>query len=448
MRPRVAVVGGGVLGSVLAMRLQEAGAQVTLLERGSRVGGLAGAMEFGEHVVDRFYHVVVPSDERLIALAGEVGLGDQLRFSPVGAGFLIDGELRDFNGVADFLRFSALTPLQRARLGWFVAQCQLRSGYDALEDIPLEQWLVRHCGRGLTERIWKPLLNSRFEGRWSELPATYLWARTRRMSGARTGASKGEEMGHVIGGHQRLIDAVAARAGELGVEFWLGAPVEGLSLDSAGRVTGVRVGGADQRFDLVISTLQPPALRHLLPESLQPLLSAYPTRFLGVVCLVMKVRRSLSPYYAVNICDPTPVTSVVETSHVVGTEHTDGLRLIYVPRYCDPQAPEQEEDDQSIYDRFTGAVAQVAPHFSHADVVDWTVQRARLVEPVHAVGVRPRVAPVWPGVDGLALASASQIYPRLLNGESVIEMAETVAAQAIRRLPSMDRTPNRAAVHA
>jgi protoporphyrinogen oxidase len=433
-RPRVGIVGGGILGTVLALRLQQAGAAVTVLERSGAVGGLAAAMDFGGHTVDRFYHVIVPSDERMIALSEEVGLGDQLRFTPVGAGFLVNGELHDLNGIGDFLRFGPLTPWQRLRLAWFVAQCQLRSSYGGLENLSLERWLRRHSGRGVTERIWKPLLNSRFDSNWSELPATYLWARTRRMSGARTGRGRGEEMGHMIGGHQRLIDAVAARAQAAGVELWLGAQVEGLALGGDGSVEGVRVAGEDVPFDLVIGTLQPPALRHLLPESLHGLLEAYPRRYLGVVCVVLKVKRSLTPYYAVNICDPTPITTVVETSHVVGTDHTDGLRLIYLPKYCDPGAPEQTEDEASLYARFTEGLARVAPGFSHDDVVDWTVQRTRLVEPVHAAGTTPRVAPIWPGVPGLALASASQIYPRLLNGESVVEMAETVAAQAIERL--------------
>jgi hypothetical protein len=41
---------------------------------------------------------------------------------------------------------------------------------------------------------------------------------------------------------------------------------------------------------------------------------------------------------------------------------------------------------------------------------------------------------VWPGVPGLGLASATQIYPRLLNGDSVVDMAERVAGEAIERL--------------
>jgi protoporphyrinogen oxidase len=456
-RPRVAVVGAGVLGTVLALRLAQGGARVTLLERAPTPGGLAGSMDFDGHRVDRFYHVVVPSDERMRALAGELGLASELSFTPVGVGFFVDGVLHPFNGVGDFLRFSPLSPLGRARLAWFVAQCQLRKDYAALEDIRLEAWLTRHCGRAVVNRIWRPLLDSRFDARHDELPATYLWARTNRMRSARSGGGGGERMGAIAGGgHERLVLAAARRARELGVEVRLGAGVEGLVLEAGAedgdavaggvvagggvaagggtRVVGVRVDGAEERFDLTIPTLQPPALRRLLPAALAPLLDAYPSRYLGVVCLVLKLRHSLLPYYSVNICDPTPITTVVETSHVVGTAHTDGLRLAYLPKYCAPNAPEFSEEDESVYRRFTAMLARLAPSFSHDDVVAWTVQRAPLVEPVHALGHRPRTAPLWPGVDGLALASASQVYPRLLNGESLVGLAETVAAQALGRL--------------
>ena len=98
--------------------------------------------------------------------------------------------------------------------------------------------------------------------------------------------------------------------------------------------------------------------------------------------------RSLLPYYAVNITEPTPMTSAVETTQVLGTEHTDGLHLVYMPKYCDPGAPEQSEDDESVYRRFTDYLARLSPGFSRDEVVDWTVQRAKLVEPVHTASAR------------------------------------------------------------
>lgn len=448
---RIGVVGGGVLGATLSLRLAEAGAEVTLLERGSSIGGLAGTFDFGGHEVDRFYHVITPADSRMIAMAEEVGLGERLRFANVGAGFFADGEMHDFNGLGDLLRFAPLSPLARLRLGWFVAQCQLRGSPAKLDKIALEDWLRRICGREVVERIWKPLLASRFDGDPSGLPATYLWARTRRMSGARESkGSGGEAMGHIVGGHQCLIDAIAARAEALGVEILTDAPVSGLTTSPAGAVTGVELEGERRSFDLTIPTLQPPALRFLLPDAHQGLLGAYPQRWLGCVCLILKVPRSLLPYYAVNIVEPTPITSAVETTQVIGTLNTGGNHLVYVPKYCDPAAPEQSEPDELIYERFTDFLGVLSPGFSREEVLDWTVQRAKLVEPVHqmsADGAALQMAPIWPGVEGLALASNAQIYPYLLNGDSVMGFAEGVAAEVASRLELHGAAVGRDSVH-
>ena len=377
----------------------------------------------------------MPSDERMLALADEVGLTDEVSFSPVGVGFYVDGEMHPFNGLGDFARFPPLSLLGRARLAWFVLQCQLRARLHgtredaarALAAAPLRPARVR---AHLAPAAELPL---RLAATTSCPPPTCGRAPTGCAArGPRAGA--GETMGCIRGGHERLIEAIGDRARSLGVDIRLGAGVEGLVLGSDGAVKGVQVDGKAETFDLTIATLQPPALRRLLPEQLQPLLEPYPKRFLGVVCLVMEVKESLLPYYSVNICDPTPITTVVETSHVVGTEHTGGNRLVYLPKYCEASAPEFTEDDQSVYDRFTEMLGKLAPGFRHEDVVAWTVQRAPLVEPVHARGVESRIAPVWPDVDGLALASASQVYPRLLNGDSIVRMAEATAVEAIERL--------------
>ena len=99
-----------------------------------------------------------------------------------------------------------------------------------------------------------------------------------------------------------------------------------------------------------------------------------------------------------------------------------------------PTSETFQADDATIYERFTAMLRTMVPDFTDDDVVDWTVQRAPLVEPVHARGHSPRTAPVWPGVEGLGLASASQVYPRLLNGDSIVRLAEQVANETSARL--------------
>ena len=355
------------------------------------LGGLAGGDGLRRHRVDRFYHVVVPSDERMLALADEVGLADQVRFSPVGVGFYIDGEMYPFNGIGDFLRFPPLSPLRARPPGVVRAQCQLRRCYEALDDMPLDRWLRRHCG----QRGDRPHL----------APAAGLPLRRPPRRAARD-LPVGAHEPHAQRPHLRRAPARRWAASTAATSALIEAarrprPLargrrparrrrRGPRARDDGAVRGVR--GRRRASSRSTSRSRPCSRRRCASccrTTCHHLLDAYPQRYLGVVCLVLKLRRSLLPYYSVNICDPTPITTVVETSHVVGTEHTDGLRLVYLPKYCEAGAPEFREDDRSIYDRFTDMLARLAPDFRHEDVVDWTVQRAPLVEPVHARGTTP-----------------------------------------------------------
>ena len=49
-------------------------------------------------------------------------------------------------------------------------------------------------------------------------------------------------------------------------------------------------------------------------------------------------------------------------------------------------------------------------------------------------GTRRGSRPCGPASEGLGLASASQVYPRLLNGDSIVRLAEQVAAETSERL--------------
>ena len=56
-REHFGIVGGGLLGLTLALRLVQRGYRVTLLEAADHVGGLADAWQLGDITWDRHYHV-------------------------------------------------------------------------------------------------------------------------------------------------------------------------------------------------------------------------------------------------------------------------------------------------------------------------------------------------------------------------------------------------------
>jgi protoporphyrinogen oxidase len=95
---RWGVVGGGLLGMILAHRLAEDGKRVVLYEGGASLGGLAGAWQLGEWVWDKHYHATRMSDGSLRNLLEELGLADEMEWVPAQTGLYADGQLHSVPG--------------------------------------------------------------------------------------------------------------------------------------------------------------------------------------------------------------------------------------------------------------------------------------------------------------------------------------------------------------
>lgn len=96
MSGRVAVIGGGVAGGSAALRLAQAGAQVTLLEAGDRLGGLVSSFAVGGTPIERFYHHIFPQEREIQGLIDELGLGHKLEWRPSSVAVFTGGRLWPF----------------------------------------------------------------------------------------------------------------------------------------------------------------------------------------------------------------------------------------------------------------------------------------------------------------------------------------------------------------
>ncbi|HJU47819.1 MAG TPA: FAD-dependent oxidoreductase, partial [Gaiellaceae bacterium] len=335
----------------------------------------------------------------------------------------------------EFLTFPLLRPLDRVRLAAFVARCQLRKDYDELDETPLLVWLRRTCGRRVVERMWEPLLDSKFDGRYDDLPATYIWSRSRRMSTTRDRSGR-EVMGWPLGGYQALVEALARRIVELGGEVHPGTTVSQI-VGAGGTVSGIHVDGGFRQFDSVLVTLTPPVARTLLTPDLAAQAPPERHRYIGVVCLVVRTSRSVSPYYHLNITDRrVPLTTIVETTHVVDPEAVGG-HLLYVSKYVDPSHPDQARPADEVTADFLGYARTIFPDLRDDEVLGTSLQRARITEPVHLLGGARNLPDMFPA-PGLAMASTAHVYPEIVSGQAVAGVAESVVPGILERLPRQE----------
>lgn len=428
MKPHIAIIGAGVMGVTLAYHLSEYGYRVTIYERAGAPGGLASALTYDGTRIDRYYHTILSSDLSMQGLIAATGLRDKLHFTATKQGFYHEGALYPFNTMVDFLTFPPLNLFQRIRFGLQIVAAMLERSAGKMDRTPVEEWLLRVSGRGVVETIWKPLLRAKFDSETSDVPATYIWSRLRRMLATRQGVTSKEMMCYLEGGYYTLIAALLERCAANGVSLHLNTPVTEIIVRD-GRAYGVKVNDTIHEHDAVISTLPSPLLARLLPDAPSQFCAVLSAQdYLRVLCPLLILKRRLTPYYVLNITDSSvPFTAVVETTNLIAPEHVGGHHLVYLPKYLSPQSDLAAWSDDRVQHEWMAHFRRMFPAFDPDDLVAFLVQHARYVEPLRPIGTTGQIPHIETPVERLYMCNTVMVYPELNNGESVTLLAGEVS---------------------
>ena len=429
-KQKVGIIGGGIMGICLGYYLAKQGASVTIYEASPVLGGLAGPLVLEDGTeVDRFYHAILSSDRHLRELGEELGIADQFRFKETKTSFYYKNALYPMNNIIEFLKFPPLGWIDRFRLGLTVLAAQFIKDWRSLESVSVQDWLLKWGGRVTFQNIWRPMLKAKFDGGFDNVPATWIWSRLVRMKSTREGASQKEMAGHLIGGYITLIKALTEKIKEFGGEVLLKTPVKEIVIEN-GKAVGIRmVNDEVVKYDKVICTMQTPVFQRLIPgadKKYHEFLSK--SDYLGIIAPLLVLDRPLSGNWTVNITDDRfPFTGVIETTVYIDPKYVGGYHLVYLPKYTAPGSEWQKKSDVEIKKIWIENLKAMFPDFNADSIKYFLVHRERYVEPLHGLNETDLVPEVKTPVGNLFLATTSQIYPALTNGESVSRHARESA---------------------
>ncbi len=424
-REHFGIVGGGLLGLTLALRLRNLGYRVTLLEAADHVGGLADAWQLGDVTWDRHYHVTLLSDGHLRGLLRELGLDEQMQWRRTRTGFLVDGKLHSLSSVWEFLRFPPLGLFDKLQLGWTIWYASKVRDSRPLEEIPVADWLLRHSGRRTLERIWLPLLKAKLGAAWERTSAAFIWATIQRMYAARHSGHKHELFGYLPGGYARMLSTFRQRLMELGVEIRTGCKVAEVRECETGGIEVIEGSGKASLFDRVVVTTPAAAAAQICRQ----LTTAESDRlrsieYAGILCASLLLKKPLAGYYVTNITDAAPFTGVIEMTALVDPAELGGHTLVYLPKYVSADDPAWTKSDAQIQAEFVEALARLYPQFSPNDVLAFRLSRVRHVFALSTLGYSRRVPPIETSVPGLFLVNSAQIVNSTLNVNETVRLAE------------------------
>lgn len=427
--PRWAVVGGGMLGLTLALRLAQAGRRVTVIEAAPQLGGLAGAWQLGDVTWDRHYHVTLLSDRHLRRLLAELALDADMAWTRTRTGFYAGGRLHPLSNALDYLRLPVLGLTDKLRLAATILYAARIEDPRPLEHELVEPWLVRLSGRRTFERLWRPLLRAKLGENYHRTAAAFIWATIRRLYAARHSGLKHEMFGYLPGGYARLLGRFAAVLERHGVAIELSRPVARLEPTPGGLVDVRFQDGGERLYDHAVITTAAPLAARLCP-ALTPAerrcLEAVP--YQGIVCASLLLDRPLSDNYLTYITDDgVPFTAVVEMSALVDRAAFGGRSLVYLPKYVATDDPFLHASDPDIESAFLAALARMHPHFRPEHVRAFRVSRVREVMPIPTLGYADRLPPMATSVPGVHIVSSAHIVHGTLNVNETVGLAERAA---------------------
>ena len=271
---RVAILGGGACGTTAAWHLARAGAEVTVIEREPRVGGLCGTEERDGFRFDFGGHRFISKSRALEGLVREL-VGEDLLLRTRSSAVLHGGRRYRYPlELDDVVRNAGFVDGGRALLSY--GRQRLTR---ARADVSFEDWVVQRFGRRLYDAFFGPYTHKLWGIPPTEISAD--WAAQRislpslgdvalRLAGLRSGGARtyARRYWYPRLGIGQIFERMAAVAERHGARFRLGARVTGLGRGKDGEVRAVQLSGPrgdeELRCDAVISTLSLPLLARML----------------------------------------------------------------------------------------------------------------------------------------------------------------------------------------
>lgn len=421
------IVGGGIMGMTLALRLAQQGKKVTLYEASSELGGLVSPWQMDDVEWDKFYHVILLSDFYTRGILKEIGLEESIEWVETKTGFYMNGKLYSMSDTIEFLKFPTLNLIDKFRLGLTILVASKIKNWKRLEKIAVTDWLRKWSGKNTFNKIWLPLLRAKLGESYKKTSAVFIWATIQRLYGARKSGLKKEMFGYVPGGYKRVIAAFKNKLEELGVEIMTNHVVTGIRAAGNGKAEMVFTDGFTKTFDNVISTL-PSGLSAKLcngitEEETQRLNGI---DYLGVICTTVLLDKPISNFYVTNITDEwVPFTGVIEMSALADKKYFNNQALVYLPKYVSSTDPLFSSSDEEIKNYFLSNFKKMYPWITDNNIRFAGVARARHVITVLTKDYSVNLPGIKTSIPNVSIINTSYILDGTLNVNETIKVAET-----------------------
>jgi protoporphyrinogen oxidase len=426
---RIAVIGAGPMGLALAYYLRRL-AQTVVFEADAQPGGMSASFDFDGVCIEKYYHFINLPDDDLFMLLDELGMRQELCWTPTRMGFYRRGPagpaLHAWGNPVALLQLRDIPLVTRLRYGFHAFCCKFIKDLTPLDDIRAADWFRRWEGEAGYDAFWRFLFEKKFFELADPLSAAWIASRIRRVANSRQSLMQ-EVLGYLEGGSVSLVNRLCSEITAHGGEVRLGAPVARVTPD-AGRGGGlVHALGCEERFDAVISTIPLPYLPGIAPELPAPYLDrARRVRNIGCACALFRLARPLSENFWLNVDMPEwDIPGIIEYSNLRPMDKAH----VYVPFYMPHSHPNWRAPDEDILAKARAYLGGVNPAAAASEEAA-RLFRYEFAQPVCPPGFRHVLPPYETGARHIFAADTTHSFPEDRSINESVRIARELAELA------------------
>lgn len=467
---RIAIIGGGITGLTAGYHLTKNGHTVTIFEKESSLGGLAGGFKptFAkasagkgkgwDWPLEKTYHHFFTNDDAMFDLIHELGIGDKVIIKrPITATLMPQnntngGSQQNFvrlqpdshsglkkmferplktdqnfrwrsqhevnsapkifqlDSPMNLLTFPYLSPIDKFRTASLLAFLKLNPFWQPLENITAKEFFTAAGGPHAWDVLWEPLMQGKFGEFAPKVAASWLWARVKKRT---------PKLCYIDGGFQTLIDALAKAVKENGGTIRTNTAISSIS--------------KLKKFDAVLLTTPTQIAAKLakFPASyIQPLLQI---PHLYAQTLIVETKEPiLEKTYWLNINDRKfPFLAAVAHTNFMDTTHYAGHHLTYFGNYLPAGHPYLSMTKQQILKLFLPYIKRLIRNSSFK-IHNSYLFTAPFAQPVHELQYSKRAPTIQTPIPNVYVANLDSIYPWDRGTNYAVELGQKAAKEIMK----------------
>lgn len=428
----VIIIGAGYAGLSAAFDLCKAGCKVTIYEKDSDIGGLAGTFEMSPGVrVEKFYHHWFTNDVDVLGLIDELGLSHLKQYRASNTGLYFTNSIFRLASPLDLLSFPGIPFIDRIRTGIMALVARKVNDWKPLENISAEDWLIKIGGKKAYDAIWKPLMQGKFGVEAPNVSAVWMWNKL-KLRGSSRDKKGGESLVYFGGGFGALTDGIRKSLEAMGVSIVLNTGVQKI-LTENGKAVGVQTERGIHRADSVLCTIPLPQFLQMTPDlPADYRAQCEQIRFLGNSCLVLRLSRSLSSTYWLNVADPSfPFVGIIEHTNLDAKENYGGDHIVYLSKYLPTTEKLFSFTPDEMLEYCIPFIQQIFPEFDRSWILSHHVWKAHYSQPVITKHYSTLIPSLNTPIDGLWLCTMAQVYPEDRGTNYAVRYGRRVAKEIL-----------------